>query len=82
MNRSIATLTVIDVPAFGADDVGADEGRVSSWLPDQNASLTAVPGPPGWSASAAYYFYDESFSVRNKRLNMVRSGSVSMPMAA
>jgi hypothetical protein len=33
----------------------ADEDGVSFWLPGQYASMTAVPGTPGWSLAAIYY---------------------------
>jgi hypothetical protein len=37
------------------ESASADEGGASFWLSGQYASLAAVPGTPGWSASATYY---------------------------
>ncbi|MDR3448991.1 MAG: transporter [Alphaproteobacteria bacterium] len=34
----------------------ADEGGVSFWLPGQFGSLAAIPGAPGWSMAAVYYY--------------------------
>src|SRR4030095_13420637 len=36
----------------------ADEGGVAFWLSGQYASLSAVPGTPGWSLPIQAYYYD------------------------
>ena len=52
-------LVLVSVTAF-ATFVGqrlssADESGASFWSPGTFANLAAVPGPPGWSATATYF---------------------------
>jgi hypothetical protein len=42
--------------AFASGGAVADEGGASVWLPGQFASFAAVPGDPGFSLEAMFYF--------------------------
>lgn len=47
----LATAIVVAMPSAAI----ADEGGLSFWLPGLFGSLAAVPGQPGWAATALYY---------------------------
>jgi hypothetical protein len=64
--RWAAPLVVLAFVVHGADKVRADEGGVSFWVPGQYASLTAVPGTPGWSIAAFYYHAHASSDAREQ----------------
>jgi hypothetical protein len=49
--RLLAIAVLVTMPNVSQ----ADEGGLSFWLPGLFGSLAAVPGQPGWAASALYY---------------------------
>lgn len=53
---------VLAMSAFIADEVKADEGGVSFWLPGLYGSLAAAPQQPGWSLATVYYHTSVSAS--------------------
>jgi hypothetical protein len=56
-----ASVFAIAAP-FGIDEVKADEGGVSFWLPGIYGSLAAAPQQPGWSFATVYYHTSVSAS--------------------
>lgn len=53
--RRAALMGIAAIAASLSSQAKADEGGVSFWLPGQFGSLIAIPGEPGWSATALFY---------------------------
>jgi hypothetical protein len=53
--RKVLQCAVVAAVAIGPQDLRADEGGVSFWVPGFFGSLAAVPQQPGWSLATIYY---------------------------
>jgi hypothetical protein len=54
----------------------ADESGASFWLPDQYASLAAVPQTPGWALSVSYYHSSVAAAGNVAAAREIRTGSI------
>src|SRR5262249_11597586 len=70
------------VTALYSQDLWADEGGVSFWLPGFFGSLAAAPQQPGWALTSIYYHTSVSAGAEVARAREFETGRTSLNATA